>query len=90
MKNSRLADLIRERGFNAEYEYIYDVTDAITKERVQRKPDVVFWDGGTHLVSAKDGEQQERESIATAIQYLRDLSSITQVGEVFALTYTTI
>ena len=31
--------------------------------------------------------QLERESIVTAIQYLRELSRVTNLGEVFALTY---
>jgi hypothetical protein len=61
--------------------------DPATGKHAPRKPDVVFSDGGTHIVSAKDGERLEREAIATAIQYIRDLSAVTRLGEVFALTY---
>jgi hypothetical protein len=83
-----LTSLIRQRGFaDADFEKIFDIIDPVTGMRTTRKPDVVFTDGGTHIVSAKDGERLERESIATAIQYLRELSPVTRLGEVFALTY---
>jgi hypothetical protein len=87
-KSARLAGLLQERGFpNADFERHFTIIDPITGKRVQRKPDVVFSNGGTHIISAKDGEHLERESIATAIQYLRELSSSVSLGEVFAVTY---
>ena len=61
--------------------------DEATGKHAERKPDVVFSDGGTHIVSAKYGERLEREAIATAINYIRDLSPVTKLGEVFAVTY---
>jgi hypothetical protein len=87
-KSAHLAGLLRERGFpDADFERFFDVIDAITRKTTQRKPDVVFSNGGTHIVSAKDGEHLERESISTAIQYVRELAPVTNLGEVFALTY---
>jgi hypothetical protein len=86
--SSRLAGLLHTRGFpGADFERLFTVTDSVTGKHVPRKPDVVVPNGGTHIVSAKDGERLEREAIATAIMYIRDLSPVTTLGEVFALTY---
>lgn len=87
-KSSRLASLLRERGFrDADFERHFTIFDQITGKRASRKPDVVFSNGGTNIISAKDGAHLEREAITTAIQYLRDLAPATTLGEVFALTY---
>jgi hypothetical protein len=86
--SARLADLLRERGFaDADFERQFTITDSVTGRHVLRKPDVVFSNGGTHIVSAKVGERRERETLSTAISYLRDLSPVTNLGVVFAVTY---
>ena len=86
--SARLAALLRTCGFpGADFERLFTIIDSATGKHAQRKPDVVIPNGGTHIVSAKDGERLEREALATAIQYIRDLSPVTKLGEVFALTY---
>ena len=86
--SARLAALLRERGFpSADFERIFTIHDSTTHKPLQRKPDIVFTDGGTHIVSAKQGERLEREALSTATRYLRDLAPVTQLGEVFAVTY---
>ncbi len=86
--SARLAALLRRRGFpDADFERLFEVVDSITAKKVQRKPDVVFSNGGVNIVSAKEGERREREAIATAIGYLRDMSASVRLGEVFAVTY---
>jgi hypothetical protein len=46
-KSSCLSGLLRERGFpDADFEHIFGHYRQITRRRTQRKPDVVFLNGG--------------------------------------------
>jgi hypothetical protein len=86
--SARLAFLLRSRGFpDADFERHFTITDPITGRHHERKPDVVFSDGGVHIISAKVGERLEREAISTAINYVRDLAPVTNLAEVFAVTF---
>lgn len=87
-KTVRLISLIQKRGFpDATFERIFKLIDSATGKPTTRKPDIVFTDGGTNVVSAKDGEKFERSAVSTAYGYVRDLSQVTRLGEVFALTF---
>lgn len=87
-KSTHLANLLRQRGFpDASFGRIFKVHDSVTGKPTISKPDVVFTDGGTNIVSAKDGESLERKAVSSAFKYLRDLGPATKLGEVFAVTY---
>lgn len=87
-KSTQLADLLRRRGFpDARFGRIFKIHDSVTGKPTTSKPDVVFTDGGTNVVSAKDGESLERKAVSSAFKYLRDLGPATKLGEVFAVTY---
>lgn len=83
-----LVSLLKKKGFpTASFERIFKVIDPLTHKPTTRKPDAVFSNGGTHVISAKIGEALERKAVSSAYGYLRDLAAVTQLGEVFALTY---
>ena len=83
--NSRLANLLKSRGFgSAEFELLYQTLRGI------RKPDVPFQsDRGLCLVSGKLGSSKEIEAISSAQDYKEDFRNITQTSEIFGLTYPT-
>jgi tRNA1(Val) A37 N6-methylase TrmN6 len=87
-KTVELVSLLQKKGFSdANFERIFKIIDPLTRKPTTRKPDVVFSDGGTNVISAKDGESLERQSVSSAYSYLRDLAPVTRLSEVFALTY---
>lgn len=87
-KTVELVSLLQTKGFpDASFERIFKIIDPLTRKPTTRKPDVVFTDGGTNVISAKDGESLERKSVSSAHSYLRDLAAVTRLGEVFAVTY---
>ena len=86
-KTVRLVSLLRKEGFSdASFERLFRVVDSSGRLST-RKPDIVFTDGGTNVVSAKDGEKLESRAVSTAYGYMRYLAPATKLGEVFALTY---
>lgn len=87
-KTVELVSLLQKKGFpDANFERIFKIIDPLTRKPTTRKPDIVFSDGGTNVISAKDGESLERQSVSSAYGYLRDLAPVTRLSEVFALTY---
>lgn len=87
-KTVELVSLLQKNGFSdASFERIFKIIDPMTHKPTTRKPDIVFSDGGTNVISAKDGESLERKSVSSAYSYMRDLASVTRLGEVFAVTY---
>jgi len=87
-KTVELVSLLQKNGFcDASFERIFKIIDPVTRKPTTRKPDIVFSDGGTNVISAKDGESLERKSVSSAYSYMRDLASVTRLGEVFAVTY---
>ena len=81
--NSRLANLLKSRGFDsAEFELLYQTFKGL------RKPDVPFQSNkGLCLLSGKLGSSKEIEAISSAQDYKEDFRNVTQVAEVFGLTY---
>lgn len=81
--NARLAEELRHRGFtSADFEIFFPVLKGH-----DRKPDVAFVNGGTHLVSGKLGEGKEFDAFSSAQEYQQLIGTTTNLGEVFAICY---
>lgn len=81
--NSRLANALKEHGFqSAEFELGFQTFHG------HRKPDVPFkCDRGLCLVSGKLGSNKIIDAISSAAEYKEDFRAVTEIAEVFGLTY---
>lgn len=85
--NSRLVKALQAEGFpSARFEPQYHVF--VRGKKTERKPDIDFKDGGTHIISGKFGEANELAAFRSATEYSVDLKSVVDdLGEVFAVVY---
>ncbi len=81
--NSRLAQVLKERGFDtADFELIFPTFKGL------RKPDVAFaTKRGLGIVSAKLGSTKEVDALSSAQEYQQTIGSSEKMAETFAVTY---